>query len=133
MDQLNQQNQQYNKFNIPFEYFKQHSLQIQPDHSSFQLNNDNQNSYRNTTEKLAMIDQLAKQIDNYTESAPANNNVDKKSVKDRLKGEDKQRDSKQSQKTSDKSAKRALKKYDEGHGCGGDIGCCKWDFKKKTL
>lgn len=127
MDQLNQQNQQYNKFNLPFEYLKQHSLQVQPDHSSFQLNNDSHSSHRNTTEKLAMIDQLAKQIDNYTESGPANNNVEKKTGKDKFKGGDKQRDSKQLHKKSEKSAKRALKKYEEGHGCCGDTGCCKSD------
>lgn len=123
MDQLNQQNQQYSKFNLPFEYLKQHSLQIQPDHSSFQ--NDSQ---RNTTEKLAMIDQLAKQIDNYTESGLAKNNVEKRTGKDKFKGGDKERDSKQLHKKSEKSAKRGLKKYDDGHGCCGDTGCCKCDF-----
>ena len=77
-----------------------------------------------TAEKLAMIDQLAKQIDHYSENSLNN---DKKSKNKHRGGRHSDAKIQKKSDESSKSAKRALKKYDEGHGCCGDIGCCKYN------
>lgn len=126
MDQLNFQKQQQDLYSL--EYLKNHSMLPNGNFNSFQ--NNNMISYKNdTADKLAMIDQISKQIDSYNESSSS---IDKKiDVKNKLKN----RSGKLNESDEIKECESKLKKkkkaidYEAGHGCCNDIGCCKLYFK----
>ena len=126
MDQLNFQKQQQELYSL--EYLKKNPMIPNVNMNTFP--NNTALSYKNNTVgKLAMIDQIAKQIDSYNES---NSSAEKKlNVKNKLKGRSGKLNESNEIKESAPKLKKKFKNidYEAGHGCCNDIGCCKFHFQ----
>lgn len=124
IDQLNLQKQQQQQSMFPFEYPKHQSVRSQTGISPLQFSNSGGSMTKSddTVEKLSMIDQIAKQLDSYNES---NSNVEKKQNETRIKLKN-SKNSKLKEKNGHEIKNSDLnKKRASGHGCCGDLGCCK--------